>query len=720
MKIVQRGFISFNEADGLGHTRIVGISEDPAGGVLVKSGLWFINRFDGKRFTAAQPNILPPLTADDWNFTQICLRDHAGEWWVPTRSGLYRFPKVDRIEQLSRARPKAVYTTRDGLSHNFISYMFEDARGDIWMGTGGLAWLTRWERATNTFHGYSDAQGMSLPSRPQSFCEDGGKNLWIGFSDRVARYRDGQFRFWTAADGYLKGGVRSLYLDRELRLWVATGLNGLIRIDDPTDQEPRFKSYTIADGLASNNVRCITEDAWGRIYAGLGRGVDRLDPATGQIMHYNTDDGLANSFVNEAFRDSQGHLWFGMLQGLSRLIPEPDRPAAPPPVRINALRIAGDIYPVSELGVTELSLPALKAGQNRIRIEFYGLSFSSGGALRYQHMLEGVDRDWSAPSDQRAFDASLAAGQYRFLVRAINANGLASAKPAVVSFTILPPLWKRWWFITLMGLISAAVVFAYERYRVARLIELERVRMRIATDLHDDIGAGLSRIAILSEVAHGRLGTGDLRGRDHMMNIAASSRELLDSMSDIVWAINPQKESLKDLIQRMRRFASDLLTGRDIAFRFNAPEGDQDLKLGADMRREVFLIYKESVNNLARHSGATAAEIDLKIDRRRLTLEIKDNGRGFDADSISTGAGRSEGNGLTSMRNRARRLGGELQITSSPGQGASIILRAPIQPHWWVEKQPIEGPRRRKGNQKQNAQSRLSSILSRLNKRRPL
>lgn len=702
MKIVRRGFISFTGADGLGHARIVGISEDPAGAVLVKSGPWFISRFDGQRFTAIQPNLPSPLRPDGWNFTQICLRDHAGEWWVPTERGLYRFPKVDRIEELARARPKAVYTTRDGLPNNFVGYMFEDARGDIWMGTGGPARMTRWERATGAFRDYSDAQGAPLPSAPHAFCQDADGNLWIGFSDRLARYRDGYFRFWTAANGFPTGAIRKLYLDRERRLWVATSLSGLIRIDDPQAEEPRFKTYTIADGLASNNVRCIAEDAWGRIYVGLGRGVDRLDPQTRLVKHYTTADGLANSFVNEAFRDSRGHLWFGMLQGLSRLIPEPDRPADPPPIWINGLRIAGDAHPISEFGVTELSLPALSASQNRIQIDFYGLSFSSGGALRYQHKLEGVDQDWSAPGDQRAFDASLAPGRYRFLVRAINADGLASATPASVSFTILPPLWKRWWFIALLGLISAAAVYALERFRVARLLELERVRMRIATDLHDDIGAGLSRIAILSEVAHGRLGTGDLRGRDHMTTIASASRELLDSMSDIVWAINPQKEHLKDLIQRMRRFASDLLTGRNIAFHFKAPEGEQDLKLSADTRREVFLIFKESVNNLARHSGATEAEIELRIDRRWLTLEIRDNGRGFDAGALVKNDGvaaSGDGNGLMSMRERARRLGGELQITSNSGQGATISLRAPIHRHWWEEKQPVEDPRRRKENQ---------------------
>jgi signal transduction histidine kinase len=566
---------------------------------------------------------------------------------------------------------------------------------------------------------------MSVSSYPISFCEDAAGNLWFGFSDRLARYRDGRFRFWTTANGAPTGAILSLHLNRERRLWVATSLSGLIRIDNPQSEEPSFKIYTVADGLASNNVRCITEDAWGRIYVGLGRGVDRLDPATGQIRHYTKDDGLANSYVNAAFRDRRGHLWFGMLEGLSRLIPEPDGPADPPPVWIDGLRIAGEAYPIHELGMTEISLPELSATQNRIRIDFYGLSFSAGGALRYQYKLEGADQDWSAPSDHRAFDASLAAGRYRFLVRAINANGLASPTPAVVSFTILPPIWRRRWFVALIVVTLAAAVFAFERYRVARLIELERVRMRIATDLHDDIGAGLSRIAILSEVAQGHLSAGDLRGRDHMTVIATSSRELLDSMSDIVWAINPKKEHLKDLIQRMRRFASDLLTGRNIDFRFTAPEGEQDIKLSADMRREFFLIFKEGVNNLARHSGASEVEIALRLDRRWLTLEIRDNGRGFDAssfnncDSVATGAGENSGNGLMSMRERARRLGGKLEILSAPGQGAAIGLRAPLHRNWREEKQFVEDPRRRSDAGKKRPRSLISSIFPRLFRRGP-
>lgn len=560
--------------------------------------------------------------------------------------------------------------------------------------------VTRWERRSETFRRYTEADGLPSFRTPHAFIEDKAGNLWLGFWEGgLARYREGRFTLFANADGVPAGEIMGLYVDERGRMWIASGAGGLGQMDDPAADRPRITAYTTAEGLSSNLTYAVTEDGWGRVYIGTARGVDRLDPATGRVKHYTTADGLILNEALSAFRARDGSLWFGSYLGASRLIPQPDRPASPPPILINGVRIAGVPQPLDELGVTELSGLRLSHNQNQIEFDFFGLSFGPGEVLRYQYRIEGLDEDWRPLINERTVNfGGLASGRYRFLVRAINADGLASATPAAVSFTILPPLWKRWWFIALLGLITAAAVYAFERFRVARLLELERVRMRIATDLHDDIGAGLSRIAILSEVAHGRLGTGDLRGRDHMTTIASASRELLDSMSDIVWAINPQKEHLKDLIQRMRRFASDLLTGRDIAFRFKSPESEQDLKLSADMRREVFLIFKESINNLARHSGATEADIKLGIDRRWLTLEIRDNGRGFDADALVNTAGRSDGNGLMSMRERARRLGGELQITSSPGQGAVISLRAPIHRHWWEEKHPVEDPRRRKEN----------------------
>src|SRR5207253_3013310 len=239
--------------------------------------------------------------------------------------------------------------------------------------------------------------------------------------------------------------------------------------------------------------------------------------------------------------------------------------------------------------------------------------------------------------------ASLSPGGYRFMVRAVTADGIISPTPATITFTILRPLWQRWWFVTLALILTGLIATAIIRNRVGRLIELERVRTRIAADLHDDIGSGLTRIAILSEVARHQVSV-DAPVGEPLSMIATASRDLVDSMSDIVWAINPNKDHLRDLIQRMRRFASDLFTARQIEFTFTAPGEEQALKIGADLRRQVFLIFKEAVNNIARHSACTEARIEMRIENGSLMIKVADNGAGFDPAEMS------DGHGLQSMR----------------------------------------------------------------------
>jgi len=213
---------------------------------------------------------------------------------------------------------------------------------------------------------------------------------------------------------------------------------------------------------------------------------------------------------------------------------------------------------------------------------------------------------------------------------------------------------------------------ALRRSREERLVELERVRRRIAIDLHDDIGSSLTQISILSELVSRRVGPRKSAVSEPLQQIASTSRELVDSMSDIVWAINPQKDHLRDLVQRMRLFASESLTARNIAFQFRAPDMGQDVRLSANIRREVFLIFKESLNNLIRHSRCTEATIELGLEADYLELKVSDNGVGFDSNDGS------DGHGLMSMRERANGIQGELQMRSAPGEGTCITLRAPI------------------------------------------
>ena len=845
-----------------------------------------------------------------------------------------------------------------------------------------------------------------------AFAEDKAGSLWFGFGaggqGGLSRLRNGSFTSWGVNDGLPSGSITNLYTDSKGRLWIASHIGGLSRIDDPAAEHPIFKHYTIAEGLTSNNVRCITEDLFGNIYVGTVRGVNRLSPETGQVRYYGTGDGLAADFVNVAHRDRDGAIWFGTLSGISKLIPEPDAPRPPPPTLISGLRLAGVDYSVSPLGQMDVVAPEQTANRNNLQVDFFGVSTGGTADTRYQYKLEGADQNWSAPSTQRTVTfANLRPGNYRFLVRAVNAYGVSGEKPATITFRILPPLWQRGWFIALAALIVVGSVLALDRYRVARarelkaalnvqqqlttdltekgaelsranltlaldsdvtqvlseaetrgeaaprilqlicertgweigaiwrvdnpsdllrcvafwqpesfpasefeklthetefargaglpgrvwtdrhpiwianleadtnfprlesaqgaglrsalgfpvllegevlgvieffsreprpydeeqlqmmatigshlgqlierkqaeealresetrfrtlaetasdaiitigedsrilfvnteaeevfgyaieemvganltmlmpeylrhlhhsgfnryletgrkhigwtavelpglhksgreiplelsfgefqrngqryftgiarditerkraeaeirnareerLRELERVRRRIATDLHDDIGSALTQISILSEVVHRQISDGESPIAGPLSMIANSSRELVDSMSDIVWAINPQKDHLSDLLGRMRRFAADMLTARNIEFQFQAPSAEEDVQLGANIRREVFLIFKESINNLVKHSACNRAEISFAIDQNHLTLTITDNGKGFETTADS------DGHGLMSMRDRAAALAAVFAMTSNKGQGTTISLDVPL------------------------------------------
>jgi ligand-binding sensor domain-containing protein/two-component sensor histidine kinase len=681
LKLSRNGFTTYTEADGLGQSRISALFESRAGELGVMTLFWSetpISWFEGKRFRALRPHLPRRLTYLGWGWHQLILQDQAGEWWLPTGQGVVRYPKVGHVGQLATTTPKAIYTTKDGLVSNDVIRLYEDSRGDIWIATFSEArcGLTRWERATETFHHYGEADG--LPPRtpfPLAFTEDHAGNLWIGFGDTnfLARFSDGRFTLFTSEQGVPEGKIYDLYLDHVGRLWIASTLGGLGCMDDPSAERPRFITYTLAQGLSSNSINCITEDRYGRLYIGTARGLDRLDPATGRVKPFTVADGLISGEVLVSFHDRKGDLWFGGKGGLSRLSPQPDPPQSPLPVLITGLRIGGETHQISALGETEIAAIELGPNKNQIQIDFVALGFSPGEGLRYQYKLDGAGENWSPLAVQRTVNfANLAPGRYRFMVRAVNADGMMSETAASFSFTILHPVWQRWWFVALGGIFVGLIAYALYRYRVARLLELERIRTRIALDLHDDIGANLSLIAMASEVASRRARDDDQQMTEALSLISGTSRELVDSMDDIVWAVNPKRDHLADLVKRMRRFASDVFSARHIAFHFEAQIDDRDIRLGTETRREVLLIFKEAVNNIARHSECAQADIELKGQGGWLVLKLRDNGNGFDTSRLF------DGNGLVSMSRRAERLGGTLEVVSCSGEGTALTLRTPL------------------------------------------
>ena len=467
-----------------------------------------------------------------------------------------------------------------------------------------------------------------------------------------------------------RGTVTGIFVDRSGRLWLASGQAGLVRVDGEHPEHPRFVSYGTAQGLSSNRADVITEDAQGYLYVGGGSGLDRFDPATGDVRHFTSADGLPTGAFIAAFRDRTGALWFGMTSGLARLVPASNTPSGPPPILISSLRVAGALWPISATGESIVTLPDLAPTQNALQIDFVGLGFGTGDVLRYRYRLDGSRDDWSAPGAQRSVTyANLAPGRYRFVVRAMASDGTASAEPAAITFTILSPLWRRWWFVSLAALALGLIAFALHRVRLARLLEIANVRTRIASDLHDDIGANLTRIAFLTETARGTPGPG--QEDSPLASIASIARESVSSMGDIVWAVNPARDTLLDLTLRMRQHADEVFTQRGVDLDFHAPDAGVGVRVGADVRRDLLLIFKEVVNNAARHARCGRVAIELRLDGSGLVLTVSDDGVGFDMSVAGAGQG------LASIRRRAERMNGTLAIASGHGAGTSVVLTVP-------------------------------------------
>ena len=672
-KIPPTQFTAYDEADGIRATGT--LFETPGDGVIAMEmrGDWRFFRCVDRRPIVAN---LPFSVIPSWGWNQMALVDSEGDWWIGTRSGVLRYHGVSRLEQLTRAKPVARYGKRDGLAADVVIRLFEDSRRDVWIATVGESTrggLSRWERKSGLLHRYSERDALPSFDRffVSAFGEDQHGNVWIGFTleGGLIRYRNGRFERFGSEDGIPVGAIRNLMRDAGGRLWGASYRGGLIRIDRPSDERPAFSRYTTAQGLSSNEVTALVEDTAGHIYAMTGRGLDRLDPTTGMIRTYRKGESLPVGENGAAMRDRAGVLWFSYSAGVIRFVPTEDAPPSPPAVLISGLRVAGQSRQISEVGQSELPYFELPWDRNSLDVDFVAPGFGPNDGLRYQIKLEGGGSDWSSPSDQRKIMyANLAPGRYRFQARAVNAEGVTSNAVAGFSFRILSPIWQRWWFRTAAVLLISGLAYALYRYRISRLLEVVAMRTRIATDLHDDIGANLTRIAVLSEVVRRK---GAANSDDHLASIATVARESVTSMSDIVWAISPDRDGLNDLASRMREHAEEVFGANGQELTFTAPVIGRDMRLSVDTRRDVYLIFKEAVNNAARHSGCSRVHVSFQSDGIGLILSVADDGAGFDTGS------EDQGNGLTSMRSRADRLGAKFDISSHPGGGTTVRLEVP-------------------------------------------
>jgi signal transduction histidine kinase/streptogramin lyase len=672
-KVPNETIVSYTQEMGLPHAIVSGVVEDALGRIFAAytySPAELVELDGSKIHRHAELTVLP-----SGGHSALFAHDNPTNIWSVLTPFTGGFVMKQPIIELRNGRRLNVTQLFQGTAPKRVC-VYEDDSGSLWFDSDNK---TIYRADANN----PNPQALKSFEADFNLTEWGGYplvitdhegGLWLGGVERLARLWHGEFHVVSSEEGLPQINPLSFFVDSRGWFWIGTRNGGVAATREPGAEHPKFVNYYAEPNLSSDSVYSITEDRFGRMYFATTRGLDRFDPKTNEWRHFTAKDGLAGNRILQLRRDRAGNIWAATSAGVSRLDPTVQAPSdSAPPIYFSRINVAGEELPLPELGANQISKIELSSARDNMTIEFFGMQFKSEDSLRYQYRLEAADTTWSDPTKDRTVTyAHLAPGNYRFAVRAVTEAGVVSAQPAEIDFRILQPIWRRGWFLAAATAMFLLVIYGIYRYRVARLIELERIRMRIATDLHDDIGANLSLIAMVSDMARGNIRSADTDIAGRLALIASTSRATMDSMSDIVWAVNPNKDQVGDLTQRMRRVAADVFGTNNIEFALRAPDSAHDRSIAADTRREVFMIFKEAINNIARHSRCTHAEIEFAIENGRLKMKLTDDGQGFDL------AANSGGNGLASMRRRAANVGGTFEILSQCGSGTTIVLNAPI------------------------------------------
>lgn len=662
LRMPLEGFRTYSEQDGFVPGDEQSLLVSPQGGVCIWSGAKQIRSFhclDHQRFVPVEL----PASGRNTSSGDTALVDRSGLWWFPTEAGIRRFARFPRFTA------SAIPGLPDGL---FVSTVFEDSQDDVWIGAPDR--ILHWRRSTSSFREVFRSPTGRRDLEVSAFAEPVPGVIIIAqrFSGSLLRYRLGRIEYLPPIPSVEM--IHHLFADAQHRLWVATSGAGLVRVEEPAAPQPRFQSIAKAEGLSSNDAFAIVSDRWGRIHVATAAGVDRLSPDGRFLRAFSAADGLASGRILAALRDRSGDLWFTTSSAVSRLTPLPEAPARPPQVRLSALRIGGRAIPVSHLGASSLGPFELGAADNQIQIEFLGIDMRSSARLLFQTSVTEGEPEWSRPSPERTMSLNrLVPGSYTFRVRAVNEAGVPSPQPATITFHILPPFWRSWWFVLGLTGCAAGLAYSFHRARVARVVELERIRARISADLHDDIGSTLSRMVLMSEAARARLSSSPADSARLLEQIAATGRESLDSISDIVWAIDPRRDMALDLSHRIREFTGAALEGSPVKWELTVSGDASGLPLDPQVRRQAYLIYKEAIRNAIRHSCCSELHLTLAFSPTALSGEITDDGHGIRPDA-------PPGNGLANMQSRVQALLGRWELRSSASEGTSIRFSLPLTP----------------------------------------
>ncbi len=590
----------------------------------------------------------------------FCMRDDpGGNIWVGTQNGVKILDEPGDIPNMTLLRGKTINT------------ICMDSHGTMWLGTNSGLFRAAVDAGRVTL-----SRVLSVNIDVFSILEGSDGTMWIGSylgfvkhldarGSVISDYSDGAQGTFSRSNNI----VRSICEEPKGVLWLATE-NGLVRLDEKSG---RRAAITAEDGLPSNFIYGVLSDAAGNLWLSTNRGLCRFSPSTGKSRNYDVDDGLQSNEFNTGayFKSDDGTMYFGGVNGLNSFKPADitDNPITP--------RVVITEFTLQENHISVLSSVRAPYNKNTISFEMAALEYTNPSKNQYAYRLDGFDTGWNYSGTVRfARYTNLPPGKYVLRVKASNSDGVWNESGIAVPVEIVPPFWMTWEFREMASVLSVVALVGSIRYvslrkirkqleRVHREQALERERSRISRDLHDDVGSILTKILFLSS------GTGGISEgmSEPIRRISRTAEEAVRKMDEIVWAVNPRNDNLRNLWAYITEYAQELFDASSIAARFDFPPAIPEIELDSELRHEIFLVVKESLSNVLKHSRATTVNIGLEAVDDRIRIIVADDGTGIQA----TGED-SLGNGLRNMRERAERIGGILTISRAGETGTRVSV----------------------------------------------
>jgi len=655
---------TYTTEEGLNYNNVTSVLEDRSGDMWFGTWGGGVNRLQDGQFTA--------ITATNGlsHDTVLSLREGSdGSLWVG----------MDFVGALNRLRAGLTndFPRTNGLLNAAIRVIREDSQGAMWIGTS--KGLNRFR--DGVYEAYTTTNG--LPGNTvMAICVRADGSLWIGTDGGLGWWDGTKFTNFTMRDGLSADGVNALHEDREGTLWIGTRTGGLNRYRDG-----RFTAYTSRQGLFSDEIYEIVEDDFGYFWMSCRRGIfrvsrkelDELDHGTIKLVHstvFGKVDGLASVQCNgvskpAGWKSRDGRLWFPTIRGVVALESSIKINNRPPPVVIEEVRAGREPLPLVGLTPDGSSVLKVRPGRGDLEIHYTALSLQVPEKVRFKYRLAGIDPEWVEAGDQRtAYYNSVPPGDYRFQVIACNNDGVWNETGAVLALQILPHYWQTWWFKTATAAAFILLLVAFYRARVERFREIERLRIQIASDLHDDVGSRLTKVAMVTELMDRQTPPTD-RSKVHIGNISGTVREITRAMDEIVWTINPRNDTLDNLANYVFQYAQEYFQNTGVRCRLDVPAELPDHSISTEERHNLFMAVKEAFNNVLKHAGATEVRVGLTVVGNLLTIIIADNGRGVSPDLTGPA-----GDGLVNMKQRLQQIGGRFALQSAPGGGTTITLEA--------------------------------------------